>query len=306
MTKRRIHRTDLAPQLSGASSSVPLNEVMKKLQAPGAGFEMVQYIPGSTYKDSSTVIVIPTRGPTKKTCPGCKALNEPDAAHCKKCGVEIPADVAARATGAPPGISQQVVERWMGLIAPMNQKRAMLFASGHEVGRAYDAMIAQILGHPELKKWRYVMTLEDDNIPPVDAHIRLLESIEAGGFDAVSGLYFTKGSINMPMAYGDPDEFARTGILDFRPRDVRSALAAGQIMRVNGIAMGCALWRMDLFRELVPPWYVTVNDVVPGKGVQGFTQDLYFCERACRSGKRFAVDMRVRVGHMDVSTGRIY
>ena len=300
--KRR--RTDLAPPLSGAS--VPIEDVVKKLKSPGAGFDMVEHIPGSTYKDASTVIVIPTRGPTRMTCPACKASNEHDATHCKSCGAQIPIGSTPRPTGAPAGIATQVVERWLGLIAPMNQKRAMLFTSGHEVGRAYDAMIAQILSHPELKKWRYVMTLEDDNLPPVDAQIRLLETIEAGGFDAVSGLYFTKGGINMPMAYGDPDEFARTGVLDFRPRDVRAALAAGQVMRVNGIAMGCALWRMDLFRQFTPPWYVTVSDVVPGKGVVGMTQDLNFCERMCRNGKRLCVDMRVRVGHLDVNTGRVY
>jgi hypothetical protein len=78
-------------------------------------------------------------------------------------------------------------------------------------------------------------------------------------------------------------------------------------MEVNGIAMGCALWRMELFRELAAPWFVTVNDVFPEKGgAQCFTQDLYFCERARRAGKRFAVDFRVKVGHLDTETGVVY
>jgi hypothetical protein len=110
----------------------------------------------------------------------------------------------------------------------------------------------------------------------------------------------------MPMAYGDPDEYARTGVLDFRPRDVRRALERGSVMPVNGIAMGCSLYRMDLFREIKAPWFVTCADVIPDKGPIGFTQDLYFCEQAVRAGKRFAVDMRVRVGHLDVQTGVVY
>jgi hypothetical protein len=244
----------------------PIADVVEQFKKPGLGFERVEHIPGSTYKDASTVIVIPTRGM----------------------------------------IHHKVVSAWQGLIAPMNQKRAILFASGHEVGHAYNAMIEMILAHPELSKWKYVMTLEDDNIPPPDAQIRLLESIEWGNYDAVSGLYFTKGEHNQPMAYGDPDEYARTGALDFRPRDVREALAAGQILRCNGIAMGCALWRIDLFRAIQKPWYVTVSDVVPGKGAVGFTQDLHFCSNAVKAGKKFAVDMRVRVSHMDVNTGTIY
>jgi len=243
-----------------------VDKVVEQLSSAGLGFERVEHITGTTYKDNSTVIVIPTRGM----------------------------------------IHHRVVSAWQNLIAPMNQKRAIIFASGHEVGVAYNTMIHNVLGNAELSKWKYVMTLEDDNLPPADAHIRLLESIEWGNYDAVSGLYFTKGEMGMPMAYGDPAEFKRTGVLDFRPRDVRSALAAGQIMPVNGIAMGCALWRMSMFREVAAPWFVTVNDVVPGKGTQCFTQDLSFCEKAVRTGKRFAVDMRCRVGHLDVNSGTVY
>jgi hypothetical protein len=257
---------------------VPLSDVLVAMSAPGLGFERVEHIPGSTYKDSSTVIVIPTRG-KYKTIEG------------KEIEGLIP---------------KQVVSAWQGLISPMNQKRAILFTSGHEVGQAYDAMIKMILDHPELKNWKYLLTLEDDNLPPPDAHIRLLESIEWGNYDAVSGLYFTKGDVNMPMAYGDPAEYQRTGVLDFQPRDVRAALAAGQIMGVNGIAMGCALWKMSLFREIPPPWYVTLNDLIPGKGVIGMTQDLSACRKFVQAGKRFAVDLRVKVGHLDVGSGTVF
>jgi hypothetical protein len=259
---------------------VPLPEVIEQLQSPGLGFERVEHVAGSTYKDSSTVIVIPTRGIAKNPNPKDESTHQ--------------------------GIAPQVIQSWLGLIAPMNQKRAILFASGHEVGKAYDAMISMILGHPELSKWKYVMTLEDDNIVPPDAQIRLLESIEQFGYDGMSGIYFTKGEQNMPMAYGDPEEYRRTGVLDFRPRDIREAIRAGQVMQVNGIAMGCGLWRMELFRQIQPPWYVTLNDVVPGKGVVGMTQDLYACQRWRLMGKRFGVDMRVKVGHLDVASGTIY
>ena len=223
-------------------------------------------MPASTYKGNSTVIIIPARGMVHD-----KAVNA----------------------------IQQV-------IGPMNQKRAMLWCPGDEVGHAYNRMVQNVLDNPELSKWKYILTLEDDNLPPPDAHIRLLESIEAGPFDAVSGIYFTKGDWNMPMAYGDPETFKSTGVLDFKPRDIRVPLSQGHILPVNGIAMGCGLWRMDLFRQITAPWFVSVADVVPDKGVQCFTQDLWFCERAARAGKRFAVDMRVRVGHLDINTGTVY
>lgn len=157
-------------------------DVVKIMESPGLGFERVKHVHGAGYKDSSTVVVIPTRGM----------------------------------------VDQRIIQRWLGLIAPMNQKRAIFFASDNDdPGNAYNQMIKMIIGHPELSKWKYVLTLEDDNLPPADAHLRLLESIEQFSYDAVSAIYFTKGDYNMPMAYGDPEEFKRTGVLDFRPRDVR-------------------------------------------------------------------------------------
>jgi hypothetical protein len=191
----------------------------------GLGFERIETLDGATFKDCSTVIVCPTRGQ----------------------------------------IDSRVVSAWQNLIAPMNQKRAFLFARGHEVGRAYNELVQHILSHPVFQDWKYLLTVEDDNLQPPDAHIRLLESIELGPFDGVSGLYFTKGDINMPMAYGDPNKFASTGVLEFTPRDVADCVRAGRVMEVNGIAMGCSLYRMSLFREIPPPWFVTVADIVPGK-----------------------------------------
>lgn len=232
----------------------------------GIGFDRVTTLAGSTYKDNSTVVIIPSRD---------------ELFHMK------------------------VVSSWSALIAPMNQKRAWVYAIGDEVGVAYNRMIGEILANPELSKWKYVMTLESDNLPPPDAQIRLLECIEQHRFDAVSGIYFTKGDINMPMAYGDPAEFSRTGVLDFRPRDITAALASGATMEVNGIACGCSLYRMDLFREVPQPWFVTTADVVDGVPM-GFTQDLHFCMNARKRGKRFGVDMRVRVGHLDIATGTVY
>lgn len=236
-------------------------------QELGKNFDDVRLLHSSSYKDCSTVIICPTRGK----------------------------------------IHWKVISSWQGMITPMNQKRIFMFCTGGEVGQAYNQMIMNILNDPILSKFKYVMTVEDDNLQPPDAHIRLLESIEHGpGYDAVSGLYFTKGPIGMPMAYGDPDEFIRTGQLDFKPRNIVEAVDRGMLVPVNGIAMGCSLYRMELFKYIPPPWFVSVSDVYPGVGGLSYTQDLNFCEKAKRCGKRFAVDCRVRVGHMDVETEIVY
>ena len=254
---RRVAQAE-EEQASAGRGGVPLS---------GLGEARVHTIAGSTYRDNSTIVIVPSRDEM---------------------------------------FHHRVVASWAGLIAPMNQKRAWMYCIGDEVGVAYNRMIADILANPEFSKWKYVMTVEADNIQPPDAQIRLLETIEKYRFDAVSGLYWTKGDYNMPMAYGDPAEFARTGVLDFRPRDTAECLASGQAMEVNGIACGCSLYRLDLFREVPQPWFVTVADVVEGVGPTGFTQDLHFCKTARMMGKRFGVDTRVKVGHIDFATGTVY
>ena len=265
---------DMSSELIGMADKdglVPLANVATLLaeareHSAGRGFDRVMAIPGSTYRDQSTIVIMPSRSPL---------------------------------------LHHRVVQSLHGLIAPMNQKRAMMFCIGDEVGIAYNNMIAGILANPDMASWKYVMTVESDNLVPWDAQKRLLETIEVGQYDAVSGIYFTKGEYNMPMAYGDPQKFHMTGELEFMPRDITQCLAAGQVMEVNGIAMGCALWRLDLFRKIPAPWFVTVDDVVDGRPM-GFTQDLYFCRRARMAGRRFAVDMRVRVGHLDLVTDEVY
>lgn len=244
----------------------PVASVATSMASPGLGFDRVQLMHGASYKPCRTVVIAPTRGM----------------------------------------IHHRTVASWQSLIAPMNQARAFFICAGDEVGQAYNRMVANILNDPTLSQWEYILTLEDDNIVPPDAHIRLIESIE--GRDAVSGIYFTKGEINAPMAYGDPETYRATGVLDFMPfgpQRVSQAIADGKVVDVNGIAMGCALWRMDLFRKIPAPWFVTVADLFPD-GAKAFTQDLSFCERATRAGCRFGVDFRVKVGHLDINTEALY
>lgn len=232
-------------------TKMPLSKVRKELA--GLGFDRIKRIYGSTWKDSSTVIIIPER-----------------TAY----------------------FHHRWVSAFQNMCAPMNQKRAVLFAIGDEVGHAYTNVIKRVLEDPQLSTWRYVLTIESDNLVPPDAHLRLLESIEAGPFDAVGGLYFTKGEINQPMCFGKP------GTSGFEPLDIREAIQDGSsVVECNGIAMGCSLYRMSLFREVEPPWFVTTESM---------TQDLYFCKQAKAQGKRFACDTRVHVGHMDLNDGTVY
>ena len=205
---------------------------------------------GKAYRDISTVIIVPTRG-------------------------MIPA---------------RAVENWMGLMTPMNQKVVRLFVSGMEVGAAYQSAIETILAHPELSKWQYVLTLEDDNLPPPDGLLKLYENIDT--FAAVGGLYWTKGEGGQPMIYGAPQ-----GLLNFQPQVPRPET----IQECRGLGMGFTLFRMSLFHELPGPWFRTIQEWDPVKGGKGYTQDLAFFEQLAKAGHKVACDTRVKVGHLDAA-----
>lgn len=211
---------------------------------------------GNTYRDLSTVCIIPTRG-------------------------LIPA---------------KVVQSWLALMSPMNQKFMRIFVEKMEVGDAYNAGIELILGNPELSTWKYVLTLEEDNCPPPDGLLKLYESMDQ--FDVVSGLYWTKGEGGQPMVYGDPKVMPR----NFIPQ----VPAADAVQECNGLGMGFGLFKLEMFRKVPKPWFKTVQEYIPGQGSRVGTQDLYFFQEAAKYGYRFASDNRVRVGHYDAREDRMW
>ena len=222
-----------------------------------------QLIRGNTYQDLSTVCVMPTRGV----------------------------------------IGVKVALSWLNLMSPMNQKFMRMPVIGMEVGQAYSTAIENILAHPELSKWKYVLTLEEDNIPPPDGLLKLLETIQNGDYGAVGSLYWTKGEVGKPMCYGRPGEFP-LNFIPFLPEQ----LPGDGIVRCNGLGMGFTLFKLDMFRDakLQKPFFQTVQRYEPGVGISAYTQDLKFFEKANALGYRFACDTRVKVGHYDISNDYVW
>ncbi|MBP9687614.1 hypothetical protein KBD68_03065 [Candidatus Woesebacteria bacterium] len=203
------------------------------------------------YKDLSTICIIPTRGM----------------------------------------ISAKVVQNWWSLMTPMNQKFIRVFMIGMEVGAAYSAAIEQILANPVLSEWKYILTLEEDNMPPPDGLLKLYENMDK--FDVIGGLYWTKGDQGQPMIYGDPHSIP----LNFMPQ----LPIPETVQHCNGLGMGFNLFKMEIFkdRRVPKPWFKTVQEYTPGVGMRGYTQDLYFYENIHKLGYKVACDTRVKVGHYD-------
>lgn len=218
-----------------------------------------------SYKDLSTIIICPTRGT----------------------------------------IHARIVQSWLGLMKPMNQKViGPLFAIGLEVGDAYNQLIQMILDNPDLSKWKYILTIEEDNAPPADGLLKLYESIEGKvdghKYDVVQGLYWTKGEGGQPMIYGNPSVMP----INFIPQ----MPIPNTVQPANGLGMGFNLWRIDMFKDVkIPkPWFKTVQEVVQGGGARAYTQDLFFFEKARSLGYKFACDNRVLVGHFDAENDKMW
>ncbi len=219
---------------------------------------------GNTYKDLSTICLIPTTG-------------------------QIPV---------------RVVQSWFGMMTAMNQKYIRMFLTGMEVGDAYTQGVQYVLSHPELSTWKYILTLEHDNMPPPDGLLKLYESIEGKSdgtmYDAVGGLYWTKGEMGQPMIYGDPSVMP----LNFIPQMPRPSA----IQRCNGLGMGFTLFRLEMLKDerLGQPLFKTEQSFITGVGGKTYTQDLHFFERAGKWGYTFACDNRVLVGHYDVNSDIVW
>jgi len=229
-------------------------------------------------------------------------------------------------------IYTNVVCSWLSLQWPTNHLRSPLLATENmEVASAYNYLVKLAMDRKQLRQGfqpqyadlfadsPFILTTEEDNVLPSETPIRLLEAImtcpDCGGevlspkwkcakghqgYDAVSGLYFIKTDPPIPMAFGKPTFDKRK--LNFHPLSVVDAIKRGKVIECNGIAMGAALWRKDLFRRVKNtknnPWFKTTPS---------FTQDLWFCKRAkLEAHARFGVHCGVRVGHFDAATGQLF
>jgi hypothetical protein len=198
-------------------------------------------------------------------------------------------------------IPATVVQSWMGMMRPMNQRViGPIFIQEMEVGEAYCAALDLILSNPGFESYQFMLTVEEDNCPPPDGLMKLYEAIEGQvdgrKYDCVGGLYWTKGEGGQPMIYGDPNVYPKS----FLPQIPEPEI----VQPANGLGMGFNLWRLSMFREgkIEKPFFKTLQQVNPGQGVQAYTQDLYFFEKAGRYGYTFACDTRVRVGHFDAQS----
>lgn len=186
-------------------------------------------------------------------------------------------------------VPSAVLPSWFRVQTPMNTPIVRVFVEKQEVGEAYNETIESFIRDPNLSRFKYLLTVEEDNMPPEDGLLKLFESIK--DYDAVGGLYWTKGEGGQPMIYGAPDESP----IHYRPQ----IPIPDTVQKCNGLGMGFTLFKMSMLKD--PSIQRPLFRTAPGS-----TQDLYFFKNAAKRGYRFASDNRVKVGHLDPATGIVW
>lgn len=249
-------------------------------------------IKGASYRDCSTVLVLPT--PTEF--------------------------IHFRVEAAIDGLLKPMNQKFVGPLrmtgkTPLEKVQVV----GCEVGDAYNQALAMIAANPELSTYKFMLTVEHDNLPPPDGILKLLSRMyencqrdEQGrvlkddkgvwkfDFLAVGALYYCKGEGGAPMIYGNPKEFP----VNFRPQPV----IEDSLQECRGVAMGFTIWNLTALlndKRLGPPWFETKCEIGP-KGAAVGTQDLVMSGKAVEAGYRFAVDTAIKVGHLDFNSGIVW
>lgn len=208
------------------------------------------------YKDNSTVIICPTRGL----------------------------------------FPTRVVQSWMKLMKPMNQLVAgPIFAESMRVDVAYESLVEYILTNDHLSKYKYILTIEEDNLPPPDGLLKLYEDMDE--YDVVGGLYWGKGDNAFPMIFGDPNDPT-----DFKP----VTPIPNSLQKANALGMGFNLFKLDMFRNVPKPWFKTLEGRDEYGSTIAQTQDIYFYRKAGELGFKFAVDTGILVGHYDSYADKVW
>ena len=194
-------------------------------------------------------------------------------------------------------LSAVIVERWLGQVSQMNQKFVRLPIINPDKYFALNGSIENILATPKLNEFKYILTMEQDSLPPFDGLIRLFESMD--NFDVVGGLLYTKGEESKPMIYGHPQMI---------PSSYTPVSPMGEgIQPCLGLGTGFTLFKLDIFKNplLTKPWFRSNPGFEVGKPTN-VHPDMYLFENLHKLGYKVACDTRIKVGHFDAKNDIVW
>ena len=168
---------------------------------------------------------------------------------------------------------------------------------GKEVGEARERLVEEALK----VNTEFLWFIDDDTSPPHYAISKLIyEMRQNPDIAVIGGIYCMK---NVPPA---PVIYRGNGHGEFWD------WAVDDVFEVTGIGTGCMLIRTAIFKSIERPWFKTTLSV-PDKQIngewilgEGFTDDLYFCEKARAAGFRIFAHGGVLCDHWDIASRTAY
>lgn len=171
-----------------------------------------------------------------------------------------------------------------GLTLPSYAQIKLFNQYGNPVADAYTYIARQAL----LDGADYLMTVEDDVRPPVDAVIKLVSWCRDANKKQKTavGAWYPKRST--------PREGAHIIVANRERGPMRDD---GTVQEAYTLAMGCSVYPVQMFREIPEPWFRTTPHL---------TQDSYFSQKAREAGWKLLVDTSIRCKHVDRDTGEVF
>ncbi len=166
-------------------------------------------------------------------------------------------------------------------------------------GRPVDEARNFLLADAMKKSCKYLYFLDEDVLAPPHAIRQLIYHLEHYPKAAIaSGIYCHKSQPCYPMV------FRGNGAGSYWDWKL------GEVFDCSGVGMGCAMLRVDAFRDIPQPWFKTIDDGTKFlEGVhQGemWTEDLYACDKVTKAGWMILADGGIVPDHVDSLTGKRY
>jgi hypothetical protein len=208
-------------------------------------------------------------------------------------------------------VDVEVIDSWFKLITPVNHRFSKLFIANGELADAYNTGVLLVLNNPMLSACRFLLTMEDDNIPPPDGILKLIDSMiehehKDDKYWAISGVYWTKPSRDCiehaPIAWGCVED----GEWNMKAPPLKED---GSVTQCCLIPQGFTLYDLDLFRKMEYPWFKVVEHNPNNNDIDWeppATQDSYFFKKVWEAGLKVGIRADVKVGHLDPKTKQIW
>lgn len=175
--------------------------------------------------------------------------------------------------------SVPALERPYEIPATVERRKHCIY--GMTIDRGYTEAVLQAVRDGAT----HLMCIEDDTFPPLDAIERLL----AHDKDVVCGWY--------PKRQPGPRIGVPIVLANGKRQTLDNPDGHDGLVELYTAPMGCTLIKMDVFKNIEMPWFVTTGQL---------TQDSFFSQKARDAGFTLWCDTSIRCDHVDRDTGVVY